>query len=98
MKALNIATFQKKSINNRHSNTIEKANKRANWLLKRIVLHIIWGVINLAALIYFSTIITGTPWEFFFLAFGIIYCTAYWIIASKIFDKLIGDEIENIYK
>ncbi|WP_158846115.1 hypothetical protein [Algibacter sp. L1A34] len=64
--------------------------------MKRIILHIVWGVLNIVGLICFSRLIANTRWEYLFISIGVLYCVLYWIIATKIFDKLIGDEIDNL--
>ncbi|WP_405294094.1 hypothetical protein [Algibacter sp. Ld11] len=74
----------------------DNANTQANWLLKRIALHIVWGTLNVVGVIYLFKIITNTILEYFFLIIGVAYCLMYWIIASKIFDRLIGDEIDHL--
>lgn len=84
-----------------NTNAFEKTNtalknKKVDWLFKRIILHIIWGILNIVGLVYISTLISGTGWELVFLIGGLIYCLSYWIITCIIFDKLIGDEIDNI--
>ncbi|MGC1204397.1 MAG: hypothetical protein WA839_05885 [Flavobacteriaceae bacterium] len=78
--------------------TSNKNRKEVNWFTKRIILHLIWGSVNILGLIYFSTMIIGSGWEFIIVICGFIYCSAYWLITSILFDKLIGDEIDNALK
>lgn len=93
MKILNLLKNYK---NNKTNNGLGKNSTQSNWILKRVILHIVWGVLNIVGLIYFSRLIANTRWEYLFISIGVLYCVLYWIIATKIFDKLIGDEIDNL--
>lgn len=78
--------------------TFNKSSKQVNWLTKRIILHLIWGLANILGLIYISTLIIDSGLEIIFIICGLIYCSSYWLISTILFDKLIGDEIDNSLK
>ena len=96
MKILNLPLNGVKNRITSIINKFDKRNTQYHWILKRIMLHIVWGALNILGVICFSNLITSASWEYFFLIVGVGYCLMYWIIASKIFDKLIGDEIDNL--
>ena len=66
-----------------------------NWKIKRAVLNIFWGLINITALIVATNIMIANHLELLWLAFVIIYASVYWIVSSLLLDILIGDEIDN---
>lgn len=66
-----------------------------NWKIKRTVLNIFWGLINMTALIVATNIMIANHLELLWLAFVIIYASVYWIVSSLLLDILIGDEIDN---
>ena len=66
-----------------------------NWKIKRALLNILWGLMNITALIYVTNIMIAIHFELLWLAFVIIYASVYWIISSLLLDILIGDEIDN---
>ena len=69
-----------------------------SWPLKRLALNIGWGIANLFLLIYGSFAVIGTSLEIIWFIAVIIYAFCYWILAAKIFDILIGDEIDSLEK
>ena len=89
-----IASFLEKT----NAYTSNKNRQDVKWFPKRIILHLIWGSLNILGFIYISTIIIGSGWESVFVICGLIYYSAYWLITSILFDKLIGDEIDNALK
>lgn len=62
-----------------------------SWKFKRTLLNLLWGLTNVIVLAYISTLIIGTGWEYIWLAFVAMYCTISWILASILFDFLIGE-------
>ena len=66
-----------------------------NWKIKRTVLNIFWGLINITALIVATNIMIAIHFELLWLAFVILYSAVYWILSSLLIDTLIGDEIDN---
>ena len=66
-----------------------------NWKIKRALVNIIWGLINISALIIGTNIMIAIHLELLWLAFVIIYASVYWIVSSLLIDYLIGDEIDN---
>ena len=97
MKTLDlVASFKFKT------NTLDKSEHpmsentiKINWKYKRIMLHIIWGALNVLSLVYMLTLFIDSDWGVLFLIVGLIYCSLYWLITSILFDILIGDEIDN---
>lgn len=69
-----------------------------DWRLKRLTLNISWGLINLIFFVYSSLAIIGSSWEIIWFMVIIIYAGSYWILSAKIFDILIGDEIDFLKK
>ncbi len=98
MKTLHLPISYKFGSLKKPNTSLNLNSKKVDWIFKRIILHIIWGVLNVLGLIYISALITGTGWEVVFLIGGLVYFSAYWIITCIIFDKLIGDEIDNMTK
>ena len=70
---------------------------KTNWQYKRIGLNLIWGLINITVLVYITTQIMGTGWKFIWFGLALIYALLYWILATMIFDAIIGDEVDNNY-
>lgn len=66
-----------------------------SWSFKRIMLNLIWGLLNVASLIFITTIVIGTKLEIIWYTTVILYVFVYWILATMLFDKLIGDGIDN---
>ncbi|HEY5688986.1 MAG TPA: hypothetical protein VIS27_11840 [Yeosuana sp.] len=66
-----------------------------NWKIKRALLNIIWGLLNISALILVTNIMLAIHLEVLWLAFVIIYASVYWIFSSILIDQFIGDEIDN---
>ncbi|MDU8884576.1 hypothetical protein RXV94_00290 [Yeosuana sp. MJ-SS3] len=66
-----------------------------NWRLKRILLNIIWGALNVTVLIVITSLIIGTGWEVFWLILILMYGLIYWISAAILFDAIIGDEFDK---
>jgi hypothetical protein len=79
------------------ANLLEKSLK-VDWNFKRIILHIIWGAINILGLAYILTLFIDSDWGLIFLIFVLIYCSLYWLITTILIDLLIGDEIDNRLK
>jgi hypothetical protein len=75
-----------------------KEQTQTNWVLKRIVLNVVWAVFNFGILLFVYKLVSSTMYEYVFMAVSVLYCLMYWIIATTIFDKLIGDEIDNLEK
>lgn len=96
MKTLHLPIAYRFNSFKKTNSALKLKSKKIDWILKRIILHIIWGVLNIIGLVYISTLITGTDWELVFLIGGLLYCLSYWIITCIIFDKLIGDEFDNM--
>jgi aspartyl/asparaginyl beta-hydroxylase (cupin superfamily) len=66
-----------------------------NWKIKRALLNILWGLMNITALIYVTNIMIAIHFELLWLAFVILYASIYWIVSSLLIDILIGDEIDH---
>jgi len=71
--------------------------KLSHWQIKRAILNIAWAFINISFLVAITTKVIGTEWEVMWLTAVIIYATVYGILASRLFDALIGDEIDANY-
>ncbi len=69
--------------------------KLSHWQIKRALLNIAWALINVTFLATVTTRIIGTDWQLFWFVGVLIYASFYWIVASHIFDALIGDEIDG---
>lgn len=97
MKAMLIySAFKLKSnVLKKNDRSFNQKSIKIDWIYKRIILHIIRGVLNILGLAYVSTLIIGSSWEFLLLIFGLIYCSSYWLITSILLDLIIGDEIDN---
>ena len=65
-----------------------------SWLFKRIMLNIVWFIINLIGLIAVSVIMNKyfPNWILLWYALVFIYGISYRLISMIIFDVLIGDE------
>ena len=74
-----------------NNNFVEKYS----WRFKRTLLNLLWGLINLIILVYVTTLLIGTGWEFVWFIVSLMYGSVYWIIATLIFDALIGDEFDH---
>lgn len=66
-----------------------------NWYIKRTILNVIWGILNISVLIAITSLILGTGWEIIWLIFTLMYGSIYWILAAMLFDAIIGDEFEG---
>lgn len=73
-------------------------NFYVSWKLKRLILNIIWGLLNVFILIAGTNLMMQMHLEMVWLAAVIVYISIYWIISSLLFDTLIGDEIDNVLK
>lgn len=66
-----------------------------SWKLKRIILNIVWGLLNIFVFISVTNLMVQMGLEVLWLALLIVYASIYWIISTLIFDTIIGDEIDN---
>lgn len=66
-----------------------------SWKLKRVMLNILWGLLNIFVLIAGTNLMVQIELELLWLAVLIVYVSIYWIISTLIFDTIIGDEIDN---
>jgi len=64
-----------------------------SWLFKRIILNIVWLIINLSGLISGAILISKylPDWILLWYVVVLIYGISYRVIAMMIFDALIGD-------
>jgi len=76
--------------------TFGKTNLEVNWVVKRIVLNLIWATINFVTFLVVYKLAVNTTYEYVFLALSALYCLVYWIVASTLFDKLIGNEMDYL--
>ena len=80
---------------------IQKPTKKAwsiafvvrSWLFKRIMLNIVWLIINLVGLIAGAILMSKylPDWIILWYVFVLIYGISYRVIAMIIFDAIIGD-------
>tara|TARA_R110002049_G_scaffold219075_3_gene390811 strand:+ start:1838 stop:2134 length:297 start_codon:yes stop_codon:yes gene_type:complete len=98
MNTLRLPTSYKFNSLKKPNTSLSPNNNKVNWVFKRIMLHIIWGVLNILAMFTVYNTITETLWELVFLIGCLIYCASYWLITSVLFDRLIGDEIDALNK
>ena len=70
---------------------------KSNWHFKRTLLNIIWMFLNITVLISISSLIIGTGWETIWLIVALMYGVVYWLLATMLFDTIIGDEVDNNY-
>jgi hypothetical protein len=66
------------------------------WKFKRLVLNVLWGLLNVCVLFYITKIMIDLDLELIWLAFALLYASCYWIISNILLDKIIGDEIDNL--
>ncbi len=62
---------------------------------KRILLNIIWGIINITALMFVTNIMIAFHLELIWSSFVLLYASVYWVVSSLLIDALIGDEIDG---
>ena len=70
---------------------------KSNWHFKRTLLNIIWMFLNITVLISITSLIIGTGWETIWLIVALMYGVVYWLLATMLFDTIIGDEVDNNY-
>tara|TARA_R110000868_G_C10941162_1_gene767110 strand:+ start:2955 stop:3251 length:297 start_codon:yes stop_codon:yes gene_type:complete len=66
-----------------------------SWKFKRMVLNIIWGLLNLSLLVYGTNLFIKLGYELPWVAGVLIYASCYWIVTTILFDAIIGDEIDH---
>lgn len=71
---------------------------KSSWRTKRLILNIIWGIMNLFILILLTSIILKSDSAPIYLIGIFIYASVYWIISAWLFDFLIGDEVDEVLK
>ena len=90
-----LLNFFEETLIKKNSLTLNLKSFFDNWKIKRAVLNIFWGLINITALIVATNIMIAIHLELLWLAFVILYSAVYWILSSLLIDTLIGDEIDN---
>jgi len=66
-----------------------------NWYIKRTILNVFWGLLNISILIFITSIIIGTGWEIIWFIFTLLYGSIYWLLATILFDAIIGNEFDE---
>lgn len=65
------------------------------WKIKRQLLHLFWGLFNIALLVLGTNYMVEYNLEFVWFTITIAYASIYWILSNLLIDSIIGDEIDN---
>ena len=93
-KRISYAHFSLKKIKTMNNRILANSYIKLNWKFKRILLNILWGILNITVLVWISTLIVDTSWKYIWTITILMYCSAYWILATMLFDAILGNELD----